>query len=183
MSSKKIGIVVGSLRKDSFNKSIAEYVASQAPEGYEMKFVEIGDLPLYNQDYDGDSPAAYTRFREEVKGLDAVLFFTPEHNRSYPAALKNALDVGSRPYGSNVWSGKPGAVVSVSPGAIAGFGANQQLRQVLSFLNLYIMAQPEVYIGGVMNVLDENGKLKDEGTKAFLSDFVKAFVDWVEKFQ
>jgi len=182
MSNKKIGVFVGSLRKDSFSKSIADFVASQVPNGYEFKFIGIGDLPIYNQDYDGNEPASYLSFREEVKALDAFLFVTPEHNRSFPAVLKNALDVGSRPYGASVWGGKPGAIISVSPGGIAGFGANHHLRQVLAFLNIYTLQQPEAYIGSVMNLLDENGKLVNEGTQGFLKDFLNAFTAWIEKF-
>jgi chromate reductase len=179
---KTIGIIVGSTRKGSFNRSLAEYVAAQAPEGYAFKFIEIADLPLYNQDLDAASPASYTAFRDALKSVDAFLFFTPEHNRSFPAALKNALDVGSRPYGENAWSGKPGAVVSVSPGAIGGFGANHHLRQVLAFLNVYVLQQPEAYIGSVMGSLNDAGEVVSDGLKGFLNDFLKAFTGWIEKF-
>ena len=132
----KIGIIVGSLRKNSFSKQIADNVVSLLPAGYEAEFVEIGNLPLFNQDYEGDlgTPAEYTTFRNTIKALDAVLFVTPEYNRSIPAALKNALDVASRPYGESVWNGKPAAIISQSPGALAGFGSNHHLRQVLTFL-------------------------------------------------
>lgn len=180
--SKTVGFLIGSLRKGSFSRQIADAVASRLPEGYEAKFIEIGQLPLYNQDYDADTPEAYGPFRDEVKALDALVFVTPEHNRSFPAALKNALDVGSRPYGQSVWNAKPGAVISVSPGAISGFGANHQLRQVLSFLNIYMLSQPETYIGNVTKVLDNDGNVTDEGTDGFLKSFVDAYIDWIEKF-
>ena len=176
-----IGIINGSLRKNSFSQSIADFVTANAPEGLVFKMVDISKLPLYNQDYDEANPSEYTAFRNEVKALDGVLFITPEHNRSFPAALKNALDVGSRPYGENVWNGKPGAVISQSPGGIGGFGANHHLRQVLAFLNVLTMAQPEAYIGAYHTLIDENGALANESTKGFISSFLTAFKAWVEK--
>ena len=179
--SKTIGIITGSLRKNSFSGSIAEYVTNHAPAGVVFKTIDISQLPLYNQDYDGADPEEYTTFRNEVLTLDGVLFITPEHNRSIPAALKNALDVGSRPYGKNVWNGKPGAVISQSPGGIGGFGANHHLRQVLTFLNVLTLAQPEAYIGSYHTLIDENGALSNEDTKAFLDSFLSSFVSWMEK--
>ncbi len=179
--SKIIGIISGSLRKGSFSGSIAEYVKSHAPAGLTFKLIDISALPLYNQDYDGADPAEYPAFRDEIKALDGMLFITPEHNRSIPAALKNALDIASRPYGQNVWSGKPGAVISQSPGGIGGFGANHHLRQVLAFLNVLTMAQPEAYLGSYHTLIDETGALSDESAKAFLDSFLAAFAGWVEK--
>ncbi len=179
--SKTIGIIVGSLRGNSFSQSIADYVKAHAPAGYAFKLVDISKLPLYNQDYDSASPEEYTRFRNEIKALNGVLFVTPEHNRSIPAALKNALDVGSRPYGENVWSGKPGAVISQSPGGIGGFGANHHLRQVLAFLNVLTLAQPEAYIGAYHTLIDEQGALNNADTKAFIGNFLGAFAAWIEK--
>lgn len=182
MSKKTIGIVVGSLRKGSFNKSIANYVASLLPAEYEAKFIDISDVDLFNEDLEANSPAAWTRLREEVKASDAYLFFTPEYNRSVPAALKNALDVASRPYGQNVWAHKPAGIVSVSMGSIAAFGANHHLRQTLTFLDVYPLQQPEAYIGNVTSVLDEKGNVVNEGTQNFLKTYVDAFTSWVEKF-
>ena len=179
--SKTIGIFTGSLRKNSYSGSITAYVKNHAPEGYEFKVIDIGSLPLYNQDYDGEDIKEYTTFRNEVKALDGVLFITPEHNRSIPAVLKNALDIGSRPYGSNVWNGKPGAVISQSPGGIGGFGANHHLRQVLVFLNVLTLAQPEAYIGAYHTLIDEDGALSNEATQQFLNGFLTAFTAWVEK--
>ena len=181
----KIGILVGSLRKESFSKKIAANVAALFPEGYETEFVEIGNLPLYNQDYDDENnvPAEYTTFRNKIKEIDAVLFVTPEYNRSVPAVLSNALDVGSRPYGASVWNGKPAAIISQSPGNLSGFGANHHLRQSLVFLNMPMVQQPEAYIGNVAALLDENGKIKDEGTVQFLQSFVDAFVDLINRYQ
>ena len=176
--SKKIGIIVGSLRKGSFTRSIANELKAQLPEGYEGKFLEIAQLPLFDQDYEAESatPESYVHFRKEVEACDAFIFATPEYNRSFPAAIKNALDVASRPYGSSKWNGKPAAVVSVSPGAIGGFGANHHLRQVLTFLNVQPVQQPEAYIGSVMGLLDENGKVKNEDTRALLKSVVTALV-------
>ncbi len=135
-----IAVLVGSLRKESINRKVALALAELAPANLKLNIVEIGDLPLYNEDLDGASPpAAYSTLRKQVSSSDAVLFVTPEYNRSVPAALKNAIDVGSRPYGQSAWSGKPGAVISVSPGAIGGFGANHHLRQSLVFLNVPCM--------------------------------------------
>ena len=176
--SKKIGIIVGSLRKGSFTRSIANELKAQLPEGYEGKFLEIAQLPLFDQDYEaaGATPESYVDFRKQVESCDAFIFATPEYNRSFPAAIKNALDVASRPYGSSKWNGKPAAVVSVSPGAIGGFGANHHLRQVLTFLNVQPVQQPEAYIGSVMNLLDESGRVKNEDTRALLKSVVSALV-------
>ena len=136
-------------------------------------------MPIYNQDGDDKPPAEWTAFRERIRAADAVLFVTPEHNRSVPAALKNAIDVGSRPYGKSAWSGKPGAVISASPGGIGGFGANHHLRQSLVFLNVPAMAQPEAYIGGADKLFDANGKLVNDGTRKFLQDFMQAYDAWI----
>lgn len=179
--SKTIGIITGSLRKNSFSGSIADYIADNAPAGYVFKIVDVSTLPLYNQDFDEEDIKEYSEFRNEIKALDGVLFITPEHNRSTPAALKNALDVGSRPYGKNVWDGKPGAVISQSPGGIGGFGATHHLRQVLSFLNVLTLPQPEAYIGAYHTLIDENGVLSNEDTKSFINQFLAAFTAWVEK--
>lgn len=175
-----VAVIVGSLRKDSINRMMASALAELAPVGLKLSVVEIGQLPLYNQDLDENPPAAWTEFRARIKAADAVLFVTPEHNRSVPAALKNALDVGSRPYGKSAWSGKPGAVVSASPGAVGGFGANHHLRQSLVFLNVPAMTQPEAYIGGADKLFDESGALVNEGTRKFLHGFMKAYGEWVE---
>ncbi|AWH89351.1 NADPH-dependent FMN reductase [Limnobaculum parvum] len=175
---KHVAVLVGSLRKESINRKIALALAKLAPSSIKLDIVEIGDLPLYSEDIDVTPPAAYTTFRHQIKAADAVLFVTPEYNRSVPAALKNALDVGSRPYGQSAWSEKPGAVVSASPGAIGGFGANHHLRQSLVFLNIPCMQQPEAYISNAGAIFEENGELTEK-TKAFLQNFVNAYADWV----
>jgi chromate reductase len=174
-------VLVGSLRKASFSTILANALISLAPPSLQLDIVEIGHLPFYNQDLETEPPPApWTAFRERVKAADAVLFVTPEYNRSVPAVLKNALDVGSRPYGSSVWDRKPGAVVSSSPGAIGGFGANHHLRQSLVFLNVPTMQQPEAYISHVDKLFDEHGKLAGDGIGKFLQDFMQAFAKWVE---
>ncbi len=180
----KVGIIVGSLRKNSFSKQVADNVVPLFPEGFETEFVDIGNLPLFNQDFEEDlgTPGEYTEFRNKIKELDAVLFVTPEYNRSIPGVLKNALDVGSRPYGESVWNGKPAAIISQSPGTLAGFGANHHLRQVLAFLNMPVVQQPEVYIGSVHELLDEKGKLRKD-TLELLQSFVDTFVDLIKRHQ
>ncbi len=181
---RKIAVIVGSIRQNSFSQSVANNLVELLPEGYEAKFIKINDLPLYSQDYDaGNTPEQYWRFRDQVKATDAVIFVTPEHNRSYPAALKNALDVGSRPYGQSAWNGKPALVVSQSPGNLSGFGANHHLRQTLTFLNMPTLQQPEAYIAHTHQLLNEDGKITDESTLGFLQSVVNSFVELVERYQ
>lgn len=183
MGNKKIGLFVGSLRKESFNLKFAKHIQAVAPEGYEMEIIEIGHLPFYNEDIDnGNPPQSYTDFRETVARLDGFLFFTPEYNRSVPGVLKNAIDVASRPYGANVWGGKPAAVLSSSIGNIAGFGANHHLRQSLVFVDVPVMAQPEVYLGNAASLFNDAGELTDSGCRGFLDEFLTAFTQWVERF-
>jgi chromate reductase, NAD(P)H dehydrogenase (quinone) len=176
---RDVAAIVGSLRKDSINRKVANALAELAPSGLKLSIIEIGQLPIYNQDGDENPPAEWTAFRERIGVADAVLFVTPEYNRSVPAALKNAIDIGSRPYGKSAWGGKPGAVVSASPGAIGGFGANHHLRQSLVFLNVPTMAQPEAYIGGADKLFDANGKLVNDGTRKFLQGFMQAYDAWI----
>jgi len=176
-----VAVLVGSLRKESLNRKVAHALADLAPANLKLNIVEIGDLPLYNEDIETSTPpASYSAFRDQVRAADAVLFVTPEYNRSVPAALKNALDVGSRPYGKSVWGGKPGAVFSVSPGAIGGFGANHHLRQSLVFLNVPCLQQPEAYLGGAGSVFDESGTVSEK-TRPFLQAFIDAYSQWVEQ--
>lgn len=178
----KVGILVGSLRKESFSKKVAENVVSLFPNDFEAEFIEIGNLPLFNQDFEEElgTPAEYTEFRNKIDELDAVLFVTPEYNRSIPAVLKNALDVGSRPYGESKWNNKPAAIISNSPGAISGFGANHHLRQVLSFLNMPVVQQPEAYLANVHELLDNEGKITNQDTVQFLQSFVDTFVELIK---
>lgn len=179
---KNIGVIVGSLRKESWNRKLALALMKLAPSSLTMEIVEIGQLPLYNQDLDdnGTPPKEWTAFREKMKQFDGVLFVTPEYNRSVPAPLKNAIDVGSRPYGKSIWTGKPGAVISASPGAIGGFGANHHLRQSLVFLDIPCMQMPEAYIGDVSHLFDENSNIANENTRTFLEKYINSYANWVD---
>lgn len=177
---RTVAVIVGSLRAASLNRKMAHALAGLAPAGLKLGIVEIGDLALYNEELEANVPAAWTAFRAAVKPADAVLFVTPEYNRSVPGALKNAIDVGSRPYGQSVWSGKPAAIVSVSPGAIGGFGANHHLRQSLVFLDMPILQQPEAYIGGAAALFDDAGAIANDGTRKFLTGFMARFEALIE---
>ena len=177
-----VAVIVGSLRKGSFNRKTANALIALAPEMLRLEIVEIGHLPLYNQDLDdeGKPPAPWVTFRDKIRPANAVLFVTPEYNRSVPGVLKNAIDVGSRPYGHSVWSKKPAAIISVSPGAIGGFGANHHLRQSLVFLDMPPMQQPEAYIGGAATLFAEGGAVQNESTGQFFQNFMQRFAAWIE---
>lgn len=176
---KKIGILVGSLRKESFNRKIAKVLVTLAPQTLALKFIEIDNLPLYNQDLDDNPPAPWIDFRKQIKACDGILFATPEYNRSIPGVLKNAIDIGSRPYGQSVWAGKPAAVLSASVSAIGGFGANHHLRQSLVFLDMPTMQQPEAYVGRAAELFDTNGELSNNDTRKFLQKFIDHYTKWV----
>jgi len=177
-----VAVLVGSLRRDSLNRKLAHALAELASPALALSIVEIGQLPLYNTDDEGTPPVAWSEFRTRIAVADAALFVTPEYNRSVPAALKNALDVGSRPSGQSVWNGKPGAVLTATAGQAGGFGANHHLRQSLTFLNVPTMQQPEAYVGGVDKLFDAEGRLVVDGTRAFLERFMTAFAAWVARF-
>ena len=177
---RTVAVLIGSLRKASLNRQLANALPSIAPAGLQFKIVEIGELPLFNQDDEANPVPAVTAFKQAISAADAVLFITPEYNRSVPGVLKNAIDQGSRPYGQSAWGGKPGAVISLSPGAIGGFGANHHLRQSLVFLNVAMLAQPEAYIGGAGDLFDASGAIQKADTKAFLEKFLAAFAKWIE---
>lgn len=180
MSITSVAVFIGSLRKDSFSRQLATALAGIAPASLRFKTVEIAELPFYNPDLDeGQPPAAWSAFRDAVRDVDALLFLTPEYNRSMPAALKNALDVGSRPYGEGVWAGKPGAVISLSPGSIGGFGANHHLRQTLAALEIATLPK-EVYLAGADQLFDGQGFAK-EGTARFLRGVLNDFAQWIER--
>jgi chromate reductase, NAD(P)H dehydrogenase (quinone) len=181
--SYKIAILVGSLRKDSYNRKIARAMCAIRDDNLECAMVEIGDLPLYNQDYDSapQQPQQYVRFRDQVRSADGVLFVSPEYNRGMPGVLKNAIDVGSRPYGKSVFDKKPAAVVTASIGAIGGFGANHQIRQSCVFLNMPVMTQPEAYLSNVGDdSFNADGSLKEGGLKDVVTEVAHAFHDWVD---
>ncbi|MPT48785.1 MAG: NAD(P)H-dependent oxidoreductase [Sphingobium sp.] len=178
----KVAVLVGSLRKDSLSGALAHALAEVAGPELDLQQITIGDLPFYNPDLDTDTPPEpWTRLRKEVGAAQAVLFVTPEYNRTFPAVIKNALDVGSRPYGSSVWDGKPAAIASQSPGATGGFGANHHLRQPMVFLNMPMMQQPEVYLSRSADYFDDKGHLTNDGTRDFLTGFMKAFAEWIER--
>lgn len=181
MPSYDVAVLVGSLRKDSLNRKMAIALSRIAPAALRLQIVEIGQLPLYDQDADANPPAPWIAFRQRIKAADAVLFVTPEYNRSVPGLLKNAIDVGSRPYGQSAWAGKPAAIVSVSPGALGAFGANHHLRQSMVFLDMPTMQQPEAYIGNAGSLFDANGDIANESTRKFLGSFMSAFAAWVER--
>ncbi len=181
-ATRNVALLIGSLRKESFSRKMANAVTEVAPPSLRFTPIDIGGLPLYNQDLDPDQPpAAWVAFRDALRPADALLFVTPEYNRSVPGVLKNAIDVGSRPYGKSVWSGKPAAVISVTPGALGGFGANHHLRQSLVFLNVPAMQQPEAYLSGVDKMFDASGKLTNDSTREFLVKFAQAFAAWIER--
>jgi chromate reductase len=177
----KIAIIVGSLRKDSLNRKVARSICAIRNDNLDCSMIEIGDLPLYNQDLDSNPPEQWVRLRREVGAADGVLFVSPEYNRGIPGVLKNAIDVGSRPYGESVFDKKPGAIVTVSPGSIGGFGANHQIRQAAVFLNMPIMQQPEAYLGHVSDdAFDADGCLKDGPLKDLVTVLAHAFANWVD---
>jgi NAD(P)H-dependent FMN reductase len=175
-----VAVIVGSLRAASYSRQIAKALIDRAPGHLACRFVEIGDLALYNEDLDTEGPpAAWTRMREAVRACQAVLFVTPEYNRSIPGCLKNALDVGSRPGGKSVWGGLAAGVVSVTPYKLGGMAANHALRQTFVFLNLPVMQQPEAYIGGVADLLADDGSIRSKETDVFLTTYMERFGDWV----
>ena len=179
----KIGVLVGSLREGSYTRMLAQAIMNRLPGDFTAEFIEIRDLPFYNEDFDTEEklPKEVRAFRESVSEFDAILLATPEYNRSVPPVLKNAMDTGSRPYGESVWNGKPVAVISASPGAIGGFGANHHLRQSISFLNMPILQQPEVYFGGVHEKFNENGEPIDTDTEGFIQLIADAYAEHVRK--
>ncbi|MGZ5036679.1 MAG: NADPH-dependent FMN reductase [Usitatibacter sp.] len=181
MPARRIAVIVGSLRKDSFTRRVAHALQQLQPASLHLEIVEIRDLPLYDQDGEEHPPAPWVAFRDAVRGCDGVIFLTPEYNRSIPGALKNAIDVGSRPYGKSVWSGKPCGVVSTSPGAIGGFGANHHLRQCLVFLDMPIVQQPEMYVGGVDKLVEPGGKVTSDATRELFAKFLATFANVLER--
>jgi chromate reductase, NAD(P)H dehydrogenase (quinone) len=179
MDQIKVGVLVGSLRQKSVSRKVARALVGLAPANLSCSFIEIGELPLYNEELEGEPPAPWTRFRAEVSGTDALLFVTPEFNRGIPGALKNAIDVGSRPWGKSVWAGKPAGVVSQSYGGLGGMAAHHQLRQVLFGVSVAAMPQPEAYIGNAPSLFDDEGNLNNPSTKEFATGFMRAFETWV----
>lgn len=180
MNTIKVAVLVGSLRKGSFNRRLAHAVEGLMPADFHFDYVSLGTVPLYNQDFDGDYPAAATELKHEIEAADAVLFVTPEYNRGVPGVLKNALDVASRPWGTNSFGGKPGAVIGASIGATGSALAQQHLRNSLVFLDIAVMAQPEVFVQFKDDgPVDADGNITNEGTKKFLQGFADRYAAWV----
>jgi len=178
--STDVAVIIGSLRREAFSRKTANALRELAPPDLILEVVEIGQLALYNEDLENGPPTEWARFRERIRRANAVLFVTPEYNRSVPGVLKNALDVGSRPHGQSAWDGKPAGIVSLSPGALGAFGANHHLRQSLVFINMPALQQPEVYLSDVGGIFDEHGRLASESTRQFLSGFLMTFARWIE---
>ncbi|MGC9561669.1 NADPH-dependent FMN reductase [Brachymonas sp. M4Q-1] len=181
MSQTQIAVIVGSLRKDSINRKLAQALATLAPADFTLKIVEIGDLPLYSQDDDAQQAASVLRMKAEIAAAQGVIFVTPEYNRSIPGVLKNALDHGSRPYGQSVWGGKPAGVLGASPGAIGTALAQQHLRNVLAFLNMPTLAQPEVFLHVDDSTFSPEGGFTTDRTRAFIQTWMDAYTAWVKK--
>lgn len=180
-SVKKVGVLIGSLRKESFSRKIAKAVIALAPESLSFEIIEIGGVSFFNQDLEETPSADWVTLREKIKACDAILFVTPEYNRSMPGVLKNAIDVASRPYGHNAFNGRPAGIVSTSIGAIGGFGSNHHLRQSLTFLNMAQLAQPEMYVGNSAQVVGEDGEVANDAIKDYLAGFGAAFAAWIHK--
>lgn len=177
----EVAVVVGSLRKDSINRKLANELMRMAPPSLKLAIVEIGSIPLFNQDWEMSPPQSVSDFKQAIDSAKAVLFVTPEYNRSVPGVLKNAIDTASRPHGQSVWTGKPGAIVSASPGSMGGFGANHHLRQVLVSVGVVTMGQPEAYISGADKLFNDAGTLDNAKSQEFLQKFLHAFAQWVER--
>jgi chromate reductase, NAD(P)H dehydrogenase (quinone) len=180
MGKYEIAVIVGSLRKDSFNRKLANAIVKLAPPEFSFKQVQIDDLPLYNQDDDANQAESVKRLKNEIKGAQGLLFITPEYNRSIPGVLKNAIDHASRPYGQNAWAGKPAGVLGASIGAIGTAMAQQHLRNVLVFLNVPTLGQPEAFIHAKDGLFDKEGNIGAD-SKQFLQNWMDQYVAWVKK--
>ncbi|MGE3928726.1 MAG: NADPH-dependent FMN reductase [Hyphomonadaceae bacterium] len=178
-----VAVIVGSLSKASINRKFAEALGRLAGGRLAFRFIETADLPLYDYELEADLPASVRRFKAEIEAADAVLFATPEYLRSVPAAMKNALEWGSRPWGRSSWPGKPAAIVGVTPGAIGTAVAQAQLRSIVSVLDMPLLAQPEIYFQWKPDTLDQNGELADEGARKLLHGWIDRFANWIARFQ
>ena len=179
MAQTRIAVVVGSLRKDSFNQKLALALAHLAPSDFTFEHVRIDDLPLYNQDDDGNQAPAVKRLKSEIAAAQGLLFVTPEYNRSIPGVLKNAIDHASRPYGQSVWGGKPAGVIGISVGAIGTALAQQHLRNILAYLDVSVMGQPEAFIHAKEGFFDGDGNIASEGSRAFVQDWMDKYAKWI----
>ncbi len=181
MGTHTLGYLIGSLSKDSINRKLARALVRLAPEELEMEEIAIADLPLYNRDLDGDFPAPARALKEAIAGVDAVLFVTPEYNRSIPGALKNAIDWASRPYGENAFSRKPAGIIGTSTGKIGTAVGQQHLRSILAFCNAPLMNSPEAYIQFLPGLITDEGEVTNEATRAFLSDYMAELASFIER--
>jgi chromate reductase len=182
MSKTRVAVFVGSLRKDSFNRKLARAVEKLAPADFEFAHIRIDNLPLYNQDFDADYPAEPARLKKDVEAADALLFVTPEYNRAIPGVLKNAIDIASRPWGTNSFAGKPAAVIGTSIGSTGTAMAQQHLRNVLAYLDVPTLAQPEVFIHFKEDLIADDGSIANDSTRKFLQGFVDDYVAWIRRF-
>ena len=178
----KIAVIVGSLRRESINRKLAEALAKLAGPKLEFTYVKIDDLPLFSQDLEPNPPAAVTRIKSQIEAADGVLIVTPEYNRSIPGVLKNAIDWASRPYGKNSFNGKPTAGIGTSGGAIGTAAAQQHLRSILAYLNVVLMGQPEAYIQFKQGLVDDQHNVTDESVRKFLQSYVDTFTAWVDRY-
>jgi len=183
MDPLRIGVLVGSLRKDSYNRRLALALEKLAPGGLRFEHIRIDDLPLYNQDFDADYPPVCRRLKQAIQACDGLIFVTPEYNRSVPGVLKNAIDIASRPYGASAFAGKPAAVCGASVGSVGTAIAQQHLRNTLAYLDVPTLGQPEVFIYFTENLIAPDGEINNPGTAEFLQGFVDRFVDWVNGFR
>ena len=182
MSPVKVAVIVGSLRKDSFNRKLARAIEKLAPADFVFDHVRIDDLPLYTQEFDDAYPEVCTRLKKQIEAADALLFVTPEYNRSIPGVLKNAIDIASRPWGTNSFAGKPGAVLGTSPGAIGTALAQQHLRNVMAYLDIPTLGAPEIFLQFKEGMIDDEGNIDNPKTTEFLQKFVDKYVAWVKRF-
>lgn len=181
MEIKKVAVIVGSLRKESLNRKVAHEFIRLAPKGLVLEIVEIKDLSFFSEDVENNPPQAWTDFKNKIDQSDAILFVSPEYNRTIPGVLKNAMEIGARPPKQNSWKAKPGAVATVSPGAVGGLGCNQTIREAAVSLNIPMMQQPEAYIGQIKDKLLEDGVTVNESTEKFFVTFLEAFEKWINQ--
>ncbi len=181
MDECRIAVLIGSLRQDSYNRRLARAIEKMMPPRYRFAYVRIDDLPLYSQDMDGRYPPPAARLKQDIESADAVLFVTPEYNRSIPGVLKNAIDIASRPYGTNSFAGKPGGVLGISVGSIGTAVAQAHLRMMLAYLDVHLLGQPEVYLQFKDDLISPTGDIGDDSTRKFLQGFVDRYVAWIER--
>lgn len=178
---RKVAVFVGSLRNGSINRKLARALAKLGQGQFDFHFVELGDLPIYNEDLEASLPASVVRLKQEIAAADAVLFVMPEHNRSIPAVLKNAIDWGTRPWGQNSWAGKPGSIIGTSPGNVGTAAGQAHLRSVMTVLDVVLLGQPEVYFVTRPGLIDETDDITDQGTRDFLQGYLTRFAAWIDQ--